>query len=53
MKVTELIKEITLREGKRKNLTIADVSEVVKITKDIILEKSGLDLYRDIIRNIK
>jgi len=52
MKVTDLNKEITVREGKKVELSIAQVAEVVKVLKDIILEKSGLDLYKDIIRNI-
>ena len=52
MKVTDFNKEITVREGKKVELSIAQVAEVVKIVKDIILEKSGLDLYKDIIRNI-
>jgi len=52
MKVTDLRVEIAEREGKKKELNIADISEVVKVLKDIILERSGLDLYKDIIRNI-
>ena len=52
MKVTDLNKEIAKREIGKKEVNIAQIAEVVKVLKDIILEKSGLDLYKDIIRNI-
>ena len=52
MKVTDFNKEVSKREGKLKELSIAQIAEVVKVTKDIILEKFGVDLYKDIIRKI-
>ena len=36
MKVTDFNKEITKREGKKQEVNIAQISEIVKIVKDII-----------------
>ena len=36
--LNDLAREITLREGKKKNLTIADVKEVIRIMMDMIDE---------------
>jgi len=52
MKVTDLNKRITQREGKKKEVNIAQVGEVVKVLREIILEECGLDIYRDVINKI-
>ena len=53
MKITDLNKEIAKREAGKKEVSIAQIAEIVKHMKNIILEKSGLDLYKDVIRVIE
>ena len=45
MTVAELVKEITKREGKKVQVNVAQVSEVLKVVKEIVYEKTGFDIY--------
>ena len=52
MKYVEFISEITKREGGKKNLSIAQVKEVVKHTRNVVKEKTGVDIY-EIVKTIE
>lgn len=52
MRYSEFISEITKREGGKKNLSIAQVKEVVKHTRDIMLDETGIDIYH-VVKSIK
>jgi len=51
MKITDLRIEIAEKEGKKKQLNIADISEVLKVLREVIIENGGEDLYK-IIRKL-
>jgi len=48
MKVTEYARKVTLREGKKKSITIAQVMEVLKIMRKDFRLLCGVDLYKEI-----
>ena len=39
------LKEVARREGGKKSLDIAQIKEVVKHTKNIVKERTGIDIY--------
>jgi len=45
MKVTEFAELVAEREAGKKEVSIAQIKEIVKITKDIIKEQSDIDMY--------
>lgn len=45
MDVTKFIQEIAKREGLKEEVNIAQISEIVRVAKDILFEKGGFDLY--------
>ena len=45
MKVTEFVEVVTRLEKKKKQVSIAQVAEIVKITKDLLKELTGVDIY--------
>lgn len=51
MNMNELAREVTLREGKKKSLSIAQVKEVLKCLKQVIyLEKGAEEAARKYLR---
>lgn len=44
MNLNEFAREVCKREGKKVNLSIAQVKEVLKCERDFILRKTGLDI---------
>ena len=53
MDINKFARLVTLREGKRKSISIAQVKEVLKIAREIISERYGyIDLYK-VIRRTK
>ena len=51
MKVTEFTELVTELEDGKKEVSISQIKQIVKITKDIILEGTGVDIYK-IIKSI-
>jgi len=45
MDYTAFLSEVTRREGGKKSLDIAQIKEVVKHTRNIVKEKTGIDIY--------
>ena len=52
MKVSEFAELVAERESGKKEISIAQIKEVVKITKDIIKEETDIDIY-SIIRKME
>ena len=51
MNINKFAKLVTEREGKKKQQNIAQVKETLRVTKDIIREYEGTDIYQ-LIRRI-
>ena len=52
MKVKDFKLEVASKEGKIEQVNIAQIGEVIKVMREIILEKGGVDLYKDLIHKL-
>ena len=46
MNINHFLNEATLLEGKKKNLTRADMGEAFKVFAHLIVKYTGIDLYK-------
>ncbi len=52
MNINEFAKEVTKEEGGKKQVSIAQVKEILRIIKDLIKDYADVDIYK-IIRKVK
>ena len=52
MNINNFAKFIAWKESGKKEISIAQIKEVLKVTKDLLKSKTGINLYK-LIRDIK
>jgi len=48
MKISDFATLVAEREGGKKEISITQIKEVIRIAKDLIKEELGIDIYKDI-----